>query len=465
MGNFAQLYKLKAKFPFIDFLIRRIKFMAKPIVAIVGRPNVGKSTLFNRIAGERISIVEDTPGVTRDRIYADAEWLDHHFTLIDTGGLEPDSDDMMLKHMYSQAEIAISSADVILFVVDVRTGMTDIDMQVANILRKADKPVVLAVNKVDDLAKYGMQVYEFYSLGLGDPFGVSGGQMIGLGDLLDEVVKHFPADKDDSAEDDSIKVAIIGKPNVGKSSLVNRILGENRVIVSDVAGTTRDAIDSEYELNGQKYVFIDTAGMRRKAKIKESIEKYSIIRAVAAVERADVCILMINAVEGITEQDTKVAGIAHEAGKAVIIAVNKWDLIEKDNHTMNKFLKDIDTEFKYLSYAPRIFISAATGQRVTKLFELITMVSENNSRRIATGMLNDVLIEAMAMNQPPAEKGKQLRIYYMTQVSVKPPTFVLFVNDTELLHFSYKRYLENQLRDAFGFVGTPIHFIARNRKE
>ena len=465
MGNFAQLYKLKAKFPFIDFLIRRIKFMAKPIVAIVGRPNVGKSTLFNRIAGERISIVEDTPGVTRDRIYADAEWLDHHFTLIDTGGLEPDSDDMMLKHMYSQAEIAISSADVILFVVDVRTGMTDMDMQVANILRKADKPVVLAVNKVDDLAKYGMQVYEFYSLGLGDPFGGSGGQMIGLGDLLDEVVKHFPADKDDSAEDDSIKVAIIGKPNVGKSSLVNRILGENRVIVSDVAGTTRDAIDSEYELNGQKYVFIDTAGMRRKAKIKESIEKYSIIRAVAAVERADVCILMINAVEGITEQDTKVAGIAHEAGKAVIIAVNKWDLIEKDNHTMNKFLKDIDTEFKYLSYAPRIFISAATGQRVTKLFELITMVSENNSRRIATGMLNDVLIEAMAMNQPPAEKGKQLRIYYMTQVSVKPPTFVLFVNDTELLHFSYKRYLENQLRDAFGFVGTPIHFIARNRKE
>ena len=439
--------------------------MAKPIVAIVGRPNVGKSTLFNRIAGERISIVEDTPGVTRDRIYADAEWLDHHFTLIDTGGLEPDSDDMMLKHMYSQAEIAISSADVILFVVDVRTGMTDMDMQVANISRKADKPVVLAVNKVDDLAKYGMQVYEFYSLGLGDPFGVSGGQMIGLGDLLDEVVKHFPADKDDSAEDDSIKVAIIGKPNVGKSSLVNRILGENRVIVSDVAGTTRDAIDSEYELNGQKYVFIDTAGMRRKAKIKESIEKYSIIRAVAAVERADVCILMINAVEGITEQDTKVAGIAHEAGKAVIIAVNKWDLIEKDNHTMNKFLKDIDTEFKYLSYAPRIFISAATGQRVTKLFELITMVSENNSRRIATGMLNDVLIEAMAMNQPPAEKGKQLRIYYMTQVSVKPPTFVLFVNDTELLHFSYKRYLENQLRDAFGFVGTPIHFIARNRKE
>ena len=439
--------------------------MAKPIVAIVGRPNVGKSTLFNRIAGERISIVEDTPGVTRDRIYADAEWLDHHFTLIDTGGLEPDSDDMMLKHMYSQAEIAISSADVILFVVDVRTGMTDMDMQVANILRKADKPVVLAVNKVDDLAKYGMQVYEFYSLGLGDPFGVSGGQMIGLGDLLDEVVKHFPADKDDSAEDDAIKVAIIGKPNVGKSSLVNRILGENRVIVSDVAGTTRDDIDSEYELNGQKYVFIDTAGMRRKAKIKESIEKYSIIRAVAAVERADVCILMINAVEGITEQDTKVAGIAHEAGKAVIIAVNKWDLIEKDNHTMNKFLKDIDTEFKYLSYAPRIFISAATGQRVTKLFELITMVSENNSRRIATGMLNDVLIEAMAMNQPPAEKGKQLRIYYMTQVSVKPPTFVLFVNDTELLHFSYKRYLENQLRDAFGFVGTPIHFIARNRKE
>ncbi|MBS4868831.1 MAG: ribosome biogenesis GTPase Der [Eubacterium sp.] len=439
--------------------------MSKPIVAIVGRPNVGKSTLFNRIAGQRISIVEDTPGVTRDRIYADAEWLNHHFTLIDTGGLEPESDDMMLKNMYSQAEIAIESADVIIFVADVKTGMVDADMQVANILRKSKKPIVLAVNKMDDLAKYGMDIYEFYQLGLGEPFGVSAGQMLGIGDMLDEVVKHFPADKDDSEEDDVIKVAIIGKPNVGKSSLINRILGEERVIVSDIAGTTRDAIDSDYEYKGQKYVFIDTAGMRRKSKIKENIEKYSIIRAVAAVERADVCIMMINAEEGITDQDTKVAGIAHEAGKAVIIAVNKWDKIEKDNKTMNKFTKDIESEFKYLSYAPIIYISAATGQRVTKLFELINTVNENNSLRISTGMLNDVLIEAMAMNQPPAEKGRPLRIYYMTQVSVKPPTFVLFVNDTELLHFSYKRYIENQLRDAFGFTGTPIHFIARNRKE
>lgn len=439
--------------------------MAKPIVAIVGRPNVGKSTLFNRIAGQRISIVEDTPGVTRDRIYADAEWLDYNFTLIDTGGLEPESDDMMLKNMYSQAEIAIESADVIIFVADVKTGMVDADLQVANILRKSQKPVVLAVNKMDDLAKYGMDIYEFYQLGLGEPFGVSAGQMLGIGDLLDEVVKHFPEEKKGDNEEEVIKVAIIGKPNVGKSSLINRILGEERVIVSDVAGTTRDAIDSPYEYNGQKYVFIDTAGMRRKSKIKENIEKYSIIRAIAAVERADVCIMMINAEEGITDQDTKVAGIAHEAGKAVIIAVNKWDKIEKDNKTMNKFVKDIETEFKYLSYAPTIFISAATGQRVTKLFELINMVHENNTMRISTGMLNDVLIEAMAMNQPPADKGRPLRIYYMTQVSVKPPTFVLFVNDTELLHFSYKRYIENQLRDAFGFKGTPIHFIARNRKE
>lgn len=439
--------------------------MAKPIVAIIGRPNVGKSTLFNRIAGERISIVEDTPGVTRDRIYADVEWLDYNFTLIDTGGLEPESDDMILKSMYSQAEIAIASADVIIFVTDVRTGVTDNDMQVANILRKAKKPVIIAVNKVDDLAKYSMDVYEFYSLGLGDPMGVSAGQMLGLGDLLDKVVEYFPDNKADKDDDDTIKVAIIGKPNVGKSSLINRILGEERVIVSDIAGTTRDAIDTPYENNGQKYVFIDTAGMRRKSKIKESIEKFSIIRAVAAVERADVCILMINAEDGITDQDTKIAGIAHEAGKAVIIVVNKWDLIEKDNHTMNKFIKDIDAELKYMPYAPKIFISALTGQRVSKLFDMIKTVNENNTLRISTGVLNDVLIEAMAMNQPPAEKGRPLRIYYMTQVSVRPPTFVLFVNDTELLHFSYKRYLENQLREAFGFAGTPIHFIARNRKD
>lgn len=439
--------------------------MAKPIVAVVGRPNVGKSTLFNRIAEERISIVEDTPGVTRDRIYAEAEWLNHKFTLIDTGGLEPESDDIILKQMYTQAQIAIETADVILFVVDVKTGVTDADMQVANILRKANKPIVLAVNKMDDLRKYGMDIYEFYQLGIGEPFGVSAGQAIGLGDLLDEVVKNFPKETAYDEEDDTIKVAIIGKPNVGKSSLINRILGEERVIVSDIAGTTRDAIDTPYEKDGQKYVFIDTAGMRRQSKIKESIEKYSIIRAVAAVERADVCVLMINATEGITDQDTKIAGIAHEAGKPTIIVVNKWDLIEKDNKTMNNFIKEIDKEFKYMSYAPKMFISALTGQRVHKLFETINYCSQNSTRRISTGMLNDVLIEAMALNQPPAEKGRPLKIYYITQVSVKPPTFILFVNDTELLHFSYKRYIENQLRDAFGFNGTPIHFIARNKCE
>ena len=439
--------------------------MSKPIVAIVGRPNVGKSTLFNRITGERISIVEDTPGVTRDRIYAEAEWLNYKFTLIDTGGLEPESDDMMLKFMYNQAELAIEAADVIVFVGDVRTGVTDADMQVANILRKAKKPVVLAINKVDDLAKYSMDVYEFYSLGLGEPFGVSAGQAMGLGDLLDEVVKHFPTGSENAEEEDTIKVAIVGKPNVGKSSLINRILGEERVIVSDIAGTTRDAIDSPYEYEGQKYVFIDTAGMRRRSKVKENIEKYSVIRAVAAVERADVVVVMINAQEGISDQDTKIAGIAHEAGKAVIIAVNKWDAVEKNNSTMNKFVKDIDAELKYMPYAPKLFISALTGQIVTNLFRLIKTVHENNCMRVSTGLLNDVLIEAMAMNQPPAEKGRQLKIFYMTQVSVKPPTFVLFVNDTELLHFSYKRYIENQLREAFGFSGTPIHFIARNRKD
>ena len=439
--------------------------MAKPIVAVVGRPNVGKTTLLNRIAEQRISIVEDTPGVTRDRIYAEAEWLNHKFTLIDTGGLEPESEDIILKQMYTQAQIAIETADVILFVVDVKVGVTDADMQVANILRKANKPVVLAVNKMDDLRKYGMDIYEFYQLGIGEPFGVSAGQAIGLGDLLDEVVKNFLPQTEDDEEDDTIKVAIVGKPNVGKSSLINKILGEERVIVSDIAGTTRDAIDTPYEKDGQKYVFIDTAGMRRKSKIKESIEKYSIIRAVAAVERADVCILMINATEGITEQDTKIAGIAHEAGKPTIIVVNKWDLIEKDNKTMNNFIKEIDKEFKYMSYAPKMFISALTGQRVHKLFETINYCSQNSTRRISTGMLNDVLIEAMALNQPPAEKGRPLKIYYITQVSVKPPTFILFVNDTELLHFSYKRYIENQLRDAFGFSGTPIHFIARNKSE
>lgn len=439
--------------------------MAKPIVAVVGRPNVGKSTLFNKISGQRISIVEDTPGVTRDRIYAEAEWLSYRFTLIDTGGLEPESDEAILKQMYSQAEIAIETADVILFIVDVKTGVTDTDMQVANILRKTKKPIILVANKVDDLRKYSMDVYEFYSLGLGDPIGVSAGQGLGLGEMLDEVVKYFPDNSKEDEDDETIKVAIIGKPNVGKSSLINKILGEDRVIVSDVAGTTRDAIDSNYERDGQKYVFIDTAGMRRKSKIKENIEKYSIIRAVTAVERADVCLLMINAEDGISDQDTKIAGIAHENGKAVIIVVNKWDLVEKDNKTMSKFNKEIEQELKYMPYAPIIYISALTGQRIHKLFGMIKVVSENNSRRISTGLLNDVLIEAMALNQPPSEKGKQLRIYYMTQVSVKPPTFVLFVNDTELLHFSYRRYIENQLRQAFGFDGTPIHFIARNKSE
>lgn len=439
--------------------------MAKPIVAIVGRPNVGKSTLFNRIAQERISIVEDTPGVTRDRIYTEVDWLNYEFTLIDTGGLEPESNDGLLKEIYGQAEVAIETADVILFVVDVKTGVTDTDMQVSNMLRKSKKPTILVVNKVDDLRKYGMDIYEFYSLGIGEPFGVSAGQATGLGDLLDEVVQNFPQNMNLNEEDNTIKVAIVGKPNVGKSSLVNKILGENRVIVSDIAGTTRDAIDSYYEKDGQKYMIIDTAGIRRKSKIKESIEKYSIIRAVSAVERADVCILLIDATEGITDQDTKIAGIAHEAGKPTIIVVNKWDLIEKDNKTMKNFLKQIEMEFKYMSYAPNMFISAKTGQRVHKLFENIICCNENTTRRISTGMLNDVLIEAMALNQPPSEKGRPLKIYYITQVSVRPPTFILFVNDVEILHFSYKRYIENQLREAFGFTGTPIHFIARNKSE
>lgn len=439
--------------------------MSKPIVAIVGRPNVGKSTLFNRIAGERISIVEDTPGVTRDRIYADAEWLGHHFTMIDTGGLEPESEDILLKQMFQQAEIAIETADVIVFVTDVKTGVTDEDAQVADILRRTKKPVVLAVNKVDNFQKFAMDIYEFYSIGLGDPLPVSSGQALGLGDLLDAVIGHFPDDKAEATDDDVIKVAIVGKPNVGKSSLINRILGEERVIVSDIPGTTRDAVDSYYEVNGQKYLFIDTAGMRRKSKIKENIEKYSIIRAVAAVERADVCVIMISAEEGITEQDTKIAGVAHERGKASIVVVNKWDAIEKDNKTMKSYTKMLEDGLIYMSYAPKMFISALTGQRVTNLFEMINNVSQNSTLRISTGMLNDVLIEAMAMNEPPNDKGRHLKIYYMTQVAVKPPTFVLFVNDSELMHFSYKRYIENKMREAFGFMGTPIHFIVRNRKE
>lgn len=439
--------------------------MSKPIVAVVGRPNVGKSTLFNKIAGERISIVKDTPGVTRDRIYAETDWLGQRFTLIDTGGMEPNADDVILKHILTQAEIAIETADIIIFVTDVRQGVTDADTKVANILRRAKKPVVLAVNKVDDMTKMSLDVYEFYSLGMGDPIPVSSVNMLGIGDMLDEVVKYFPDDSEEDKEEDKIRVAIIGKPNVGKSSLINKILGENRLIVSDIAGTTRDAIDTEIEIDGQKYVFIDTAGMRRKSRIKEDIERYSIIRAVAAVERCDVAVLVIDANEGVTDQDSKIAGIAHERGKATVIAVNKWDDVEKNDKTMNEFLKNIANELSYMSYAPKVFISAKTGQRLNKLIDTIKAVRENNNLRISTGVLNDVLIDAMAMQQPPSDKGRQLRIYYITQATVKPPTFVLFVNNRELLHFSYRRYIENQLRDNFGFVGTPIHFVVRERKD
>ena len=437
--------------------------MSKPIVAVVGRPNVGKSTLFNRLAGERISIVQDKPGVTRDRIYADVEWLNYKFTLIDTGGMEPDADDIILRQILTQAQIAIETADVIIFVTDVKQGVTEDDAQVANILRRTKKPVVLAVNKVDDMRKENLDVYEFYSLGIGEVYPISAGQALGLGDMLDAVCSHFPEGAENAEEEDVIKVALIGKPNVGKSSLINRILGEDRLIVSNIPGTTRDAIDTPFELDGQKYVLIDTAGMRRKSKIKEDIEKYSIIRAVAAVERCDVAVLVIDAQEGITDQDTKIAGIAHERGKAAIIAVNKCDAIEKDDKTMNKFLKDISNELAYMAYAPRVFISALTGQRVIKMLDTVREVYANNCLRVSTGVLNDVLIEAMAMQQPPAEKGRQLKIYYMTQVGVKPPTFVIFVNDRELMHFSYRRYIENQLRQNFGFKGTPIHFVVRQK--
>ena len=435
----------------------------KPIVAVVGRPNVGKSTLFNRLAGERISIVQDTPGVTRDRIYADVEWTGRKFTLIDTGGMEIGAEDIILKQILQQAEIAIETADVILFVTDVKAGMTDDDKQVANMLRKTKKPVVLAVNKVDRMNRDSMDIYEFYELGIGDPIAISAGQALGLGDLLDEVISYFPEEIEDEEEEEVIKVAIIGKPNVGKSSLINKILGEDRLIVSNIPGTTRDAIDSPIEIDRQKYIFIDTAGMRRKSKIKEEIERFSIIRAVAAVERCDVAILLIDAKEGITDQDTKIAGIAHERGRAAIIAVNKWDSIEKNDKTMNQYLKDIGNELAYMPYAPKVFISALTGQRINRMLELIQTVHQNHALRISTGVLNDVLIEATAMQQPPADKGRQLKLYYMTQVSIKPPTFVIFVNDRELFHFSYRRYIENQLREAFGFVGTPIHFVVREK--
>ena len=439
--------------------------MSKPVVAVVGRPNVGKSTLFNALAGERISIVKDTPGVTRDRIYADVNWLDYHFTMIDTGGIEPDSRDVILSQMREQAEIAIATADVIIFLTDVRQGLQDSDSKVADMLRRSGKPVVLVVNKVDSFEKFMPDVYEFYNLGIGDPFPISAASMLGLGDMLDEVVKHFPDYAKDEEEDERPKVAIIGKPNVGKSSLINKLAQEDRVIVSDIAGTTRDAIDTDITYDGKEYVFIDTAGLRRKNKIKEEIERYSIIRAVTAVERADVCIIVIDATEGVTEQDAKIAGIAHERGKGLIIAVNKWDAIEKDDKTIYRHTEKIRQILSFMPYAEIIFISAKSGQRLNKIFELIDVVIANNSMRVATGVLNEIVTEAVAMQQPPSDKGKRLRIYYTTQVAVKPPTFVIFVNDKELMHFSYTRYLENRIRETFGFRGTALKFIIRERKE
>ena len=434
-------------------------------MAVVGRPNVGKSTLFNALAGSRISIVQDTPGVTRDRIYADVSWLNYNFTMIDTGGIEPDSGDVILSQMREQAQIAIDTADVIIFLVDVRQGMQDADAKVADMLRRSHKPVILAVNKVDNFEKMSMDVYEFYNLGMGEPFAISAASMLGLGELLDEVVKHFPDRSGMDEEDDRPKIAVVGKPNVGKSSLVNRLTGDNRVIVSEIAGTTRDAIDTPVKYHGKEYVFIDTAGLRRKNKIKEEIERYSIIRAVTAVERADVVLLMIDGTEGVTEQDAKIAGIAHERGKGIIIMVNKWDAVEKDDKTIYRQTEKIRQILSFLSYAEIMFISAKTGQRVQNVYEMIDMVIENNSMRIATGVLNEIVAEAVAMQQPPTDKGKRLKIYYVTQVSVKPPTFVIFVNDKELAHFSYVRYLENRIRDAFGFRGTSLKFIVRERKE
>lgn len=439
--------------------------MSKPIVAIVGRPNVGKSTLFNVLAGEKISIVQDTPGVTRDRIYADINWLDYNFTLIDTGGIEPESDNIILKSMREQAEIAIETADVILFMTDVRQGMVDDDAKVADMLRRSKKPIVLVVNKVDSFEKFMPDVYEFYNLGLGDPHPISGSSRLGIGEMLDEVVSHFNESAKDDTEDERPRIAIIGKPNVGKSSIINKLLGEDRVIVSDIAGTTRDAVDTEIVRNGREYVFIDTAGLRRKSKIKEDIERYSIIRTVSAVERCNVAVLVIDATEGITDQDAKIAGIAHDRGKGMIIAVNKWDAIEKNDKTIYKFTEEIRNKLSYMPYAELLFISAQTGQRLPKLFETIDAVIENHSLRIATGVLNEIMSEAVAMQQPPSDKGKRLKLYYITQVSVKPPTFVIFVNDKELMHFSYTRYIENRIRESFGFRGTPLKFIIRERKE
>ena len=439
--------------------------MRKVIVAVVGRPNVGKSSLFNTIAGKQISIVQDTPGVTRDRIYAEGNWLNYYFTMVDTGGIEPISDDVLLKQMRSQAELAIETADVIIFVTDVKSGVVDADYEVAEMLRRSKKPIVLCVNKVDSIKKYGNDIYEFYQLGLGEPFPVSAANHLGLGDLLDEVVKHFPKEGLEEEEDGTLKIALIGKPNVGKSSLTNKLLGENRVIVSDIAGTTRDAIDTEVTYNGTPYIFIDTAGLRRKGKVTEDIERYSVIRTVAAVDRADICIVLIDAVEGITDGDTRIAGIAHESGKGVIIAVNKWDLVEKNDKTMQEFTKQLKEKFAYMDYAEYLFISAETGQRIHKIYELVNMIHDNQVMRIKTGVLNEILARATAMKQPPSDKRKRLKLFYITQASVAPPTFVIFVNDRELMHFSYTRYIENQIRENFGFRGTPIRFIIRERGE
>jgi len=439
--------------------------MSKPIVAIVGRPNVGKSTLFNILAGDNISIVKDTPGVTRDRIYADCEWLDKKFTLIDTGGIEPESKDVILSQMREQAEIAIATADVIIFLVDVRQGLVDADEKVATMLRKSKKPVVLVVNKVDNFQKMMADVYEFYNLGIGEPVPVSAVSKLGLGDMLDAVCEHFPPQEENEEDDTIPKIAIIGKPNVGKSSIINRIAGEDRVIVSDIAGTTRDAIDTEVEVNGHKYIFIDTAGLRRKNKIKEDLERYSIIRTVSAVDRCDIAILVIDAVEGVTEQDAKVAGIAHERGKGVIIAVNKWDALEKDDKTIYRFTEKVTEVLSFMPYAEVMYISAKTGLRFSKLFDTIDAVIQNQQLRITTGILNEILSEAVSMQQPPSDKGRRLKLFYITQVSVKPPSFVIFVNDKELMHFSYTRYIENKIREAFGFKGTPLRFMIRERKE
>ncbi len=440
--------------------------MAKPIIAVIGRPNVGKSTLFNALAGERISIVKDTPGVTRDRIYADIEWLDKQFTLIDTGGIEPESGDMMLTYMREQAQVAIETADAVIFVVDVKTGLVDADFNVADILRRSGKPVILCVNKVDDFNKFMNDTYEFYNLGIGDPIPVSSVNRLGFGELLDEVCEAVGDRIREENEDERPRIAIVGKPNVGKSSIINKLIGEDRVIVSDIAGTTRDAIDTTVKHNNEEYVFIDTAGLRRHSKIKEDIEHFMMVRTVAAVERADVVVVVINAREGVTEQDAKIAGIAHDAGKGILIAVNKWDAVEdKDDKTIYKMTEKIKQVLSFVPYADIIFISAKTGQRLNKLFERVDAIIQNQNMRIGTGVLNEIMMQAVSLQQPPSDKGRRLKLLYITQVAVKPPTFVIFVNDKKLMHFSYTRYIENKIREAFGFAGTSLRFIIRERNE